>query len=233
MYVPEHFRLPDTYLDAVLREVHVGNLVTVHADGPRATLVPFILEERDDERVLVTHLVRNNPQAREPITGPGMVIIDIADAYVSPSWYATNEALPNVPTWDYLTVHATGEVRFDMSAEGALRNAVALTARSGEHEVVPSVGEARLRKMSRAIVGVEVVAERLEGKAKMSQNRHPDDIRSLLEAFEQQGEQEMAKYLRDVSLPYAQARFALMEETRASRRGPRPDPSGPAGEGTR
>ncbi|SDN53237.1 negative transcriptional regulator, PaiB family [Actinomyces ruminicola] len=208
MYVPRHFELPEEYATELLDRPHVGNLITVHADGPRATLVPFY---RDPERgTLVTHLVRNNPQVREPITGGGMVIFDDVDAYVSPRWYATNAVKPNVPTWDYITLHVWGPVRVDPSPEAALRAARGLTELSEPDDVLAGVGEEKLERMSRGIVAVEVRIERVQGKAKMSQNRHPDDIRSLAAELARQGQDRMAEFLLEVSLPYAEQRYATL-----------------------
>jgi len=76
------------------------------------------------------------------------------------------------------------------------------------------VGDEKLRRMARAMVGVEIEVERIEAKAKMSQNRHPKDVESLLEHFERNGPREIADYLREVSLPYARARFELIEGLR-------------------
>lgn len=191
----------------------------MHADGPLATFVPFHLEQRGEAQVLVTHLVRNNPQVRTAQTGPGMVILDITDAYISPRWYATNDELPNVPTWDYITIHAWGPVTMDLRPEAALEAARELTGRMEAPDVLEKVGETKLGLMSRAIVAVELRVDRIEAKAKMSQNRHPDDLRSLIAHVEQSGPQEVADYLRAVSLPHAQRRFATLEELQS--RGPR------------
>ncbi|WP_136194385.1 FMN-binding negative transcriptional regulator [Actinomyces procaprae] len=208
MYVPRHFELPDDYAAELLERPRRGNLITVHADGPAATLVPFY---RDAERgTLVTHLVRNNPQVREPITGPGMVIFDDVDAYVSPRWYATNEVKPNVPTWDYITLHVRGPVRIDPRPEAALRVARRLTELYESDDVLAPIGEEKLERMARAIVAVEVGIEQVQGKAKMSQNRHPDDIRSLAAELARRGHARMAEYLLEVSLPYAQQRYATL-----------------------
>lgn len=215
VHVPDHFRLPDERLSQLLEDVRPGNLVTIHEDGPLATFVPFFHERRGDEQVFVTHLVRNNPQVRNPVTGPGMVILDIADAYVSPLLYATNEELPSVPTWDYLTIHAWGRVHIDLSPEAALRAARALTERVEAAEVLAKVGKTKLERMSRAIVAVEVTVERIQAKAKMSQNRHPDDIRSLIAGLEHSASPEFVTYLREVSLPHAERRFATISRLRS------------------
>lgn len=215
MYVPNHFRLPDEYTSHLLTTARAGNLVTCHDDGPDATLVPFFHDAERD--VLVTHLVRNNPQAVRPVNGPAMVVLDEADAYVSPLWYATNEKLPNVPTWDYITVHVWGTMRVDPSPAAALEAARRLTGQFEGGDVLDMVGQQKLERMSRSIVAVEVSVERIEGKAKMSQNRHPDDIRSLAEALEASGESELVNYLRTVSLPHAEERYALISELRGGK----------------
>ena len=220
MYVAKHFEIPGDYLAELLGRVRAGNLVTVHESGPQATFVPFHLETRETGQVLVTHLMRNNPQAVEPVTGPALVIIDIDDAYVSPSWYATNKDLPNVPTWDYITIHITGKIRFTTDPAAALAAARELTSRTEPLEVLEAVGEEKLRKMARAIVGAEVTMEKIQGKAKASQNRHPDDVSSLLAHLEREGETELVTYLREVALPHAIERFDTIHSLRATRRLP-------------
>lgn len=216
MYVAKHYEIPPERLGNYLAEVRAGNLVTVHDEGPMASFVPFHLEDRDGSRVLVTHLVRNNPQATTPITGPGLVILDLADAYVSPLWYPSNEALPNVPTWDYLTIQLTGPVKVLSAPEDSLAAARALTSRMEEPGVLDAVGEEKLRRMARAIVAVEVTVERVRAKAKASQNRHPDDVRGIIEHLEKLGETELVAYLREVSLPHAVERFGMIRDIKAN-----------------
>ncbi|SPT54055.1 Protease synthase and sporulation protein PAI 2 [Actinomyces bovis] len=217
MYIPGHFTLSEEHIHKILTRPRRGNLVTVHAFGPEASLVPFYLDE--ERGTLVTHLVRNNPQVREPVIGPGLVILDDVDAYISPLWYATNNSKANVPTWDYVTVHVRGQVRVDPDPQAALRVARRLTALYEQTDVLEPVGDAALQRMARAIVAVEVSLEEVRGKAKMSQNRHPEDLKSLAHELEQQGQTAMAEFLRTVSLPYAEARFRKLAELGRTERG--------------
>ena len=217
VYVAKHFEIPDDHLTELLSQVQAGNLVTVHESGPQATFVPFHLETRESGYVLVTHLMRNNPQAVEPVTGPALVIIDVDDAYVSPTWYATNTDLPNVPTWDYITIHITGRIHITADPEASLEAARELTSRMEPPEVLEAVGEEKLRTMARAIVRADIVVEKIQGKAKASQNRHPDDVSSLLAHLEHKGETELVKYLREVALPHATERFGMIHNLRAGR----------------
>ena len=217
MYVPAHFRIPDDAAWELLATPRPGNLVTMPADAgdapPSATFVPFHLEGR----TLVTHLVRNNPQAVETMMGRGLAIIDVMDGYVSPLWYATNDVMPNVPTWDYVTLHVTGPVRVDTSPEAALAAARELTDRFESEDVLTPVGDEKLERMARAIVRVDLQIEQIEGKAKMSQNRHPDDVRGLADRFAEEGATDMAEYLRRVSLPHAEERFGTIQALKSKR----------------
>ena len=222
MYVPDHFSLSAEQAREVLAHPRAANLVTHHASGLHATLTPFFRVDRGGEHgTLVTHLVRNNPQVREPVDGEALVIVDLDDAYVSPEWYPTQVNLADVPTWDYITVHAWGEMTVHDDPEWALGAARELTGLHEPASLLEAVGEERLARMARAIVGVEVRLTRVVGKAKMSQNRHPVDVEAVGDALGERGHEELAGFVRDVSLPDAQARYKLLADLREARGRPR------------
>ena len=79
------------------------------------------------------------------------------------------------------------------------------------------MGDEKLERMARAIVRVDLQIEQIEGKAKMSQNRHPDDVRSLADRFAEEGATDMAEYLRRVSLPHAEERFGTIQALKSKR----------------
>ena len=51
-------------------------------------------------------------------------------------------------------------------------------------------------KMLAAIVGFEIVVERLEGKFKLSQNRRPEDVEGGMAALEREGQGALAALMR-------------------------------------
>ena len=75
-------------------------------------MLPFVYEPSVGEHgALHAHLARNNPQWSEPATGESLIIIQGADAYISPSWYASKaEHGRVVPTWNYSTAHVYGNL---------------------------------------------------------------------------------------------------------------------------
>lgn len=179
VYTPPFNREDD---DAALRrfvaEVGAGWLVTSRPDAaPAATFLPVLWRGG----TVVAHLAKANPHWRE-IVGetPALLIVAGADAYVSPTWYATKaEHGRVVPTWNYSAVHLTGVARVHTDPEW-LRTAV--TDLTDRHETgrpepwqVTDAPEAYVDGQLRGIVGVELVVTAVEGKAKLSQNRSVAD----------------------------------------------------------
>jgi transcriptional regulator len=182
MYTPTAFREEDLpALHGVIREVRLANLVTATAEGLLATPLPlFLLPEEGPHGTLYGHLARANPQWKIPVLGEAMAIFGGADAYVTPSWYATKrEHGKVVPTWNYVAVHAYGPVEF---FEDEARLLEAVTRLTELHEsprpqpwAVSDAPEAFIRAQLRGIVGLRLPIARIEGKRKMSQNRSAED----------------------------------------------------------
>jgi transcriptional regulator len=182
MYVPTAFRmdeLPDLH-DAI-RAARLASFVTATADGLIATPLPlFLVPEEGPYGTLYGHQARPNPQWRSTPVGEALAIFMGPDAYVSPSWYpAKQEHGKVVPTWNYVAVHAYGQVEF-FDNPGRLLDVV--TRLTNLHEgsranpwAVTEAPEDFIRTMLRGIVGLRIPIDRLEGKRKMSQNRTPED----------------------------------------------------------
>ena len=106
VYLRPAFEETDHARIAALIEAHpFGVLVTNGADGMSASHIPFTVLREGDALVLEGHLGRANAQAALLAGGQGLAIFGGPHAYVSPSWYATQ---PAVPTWDYAAVHVHG-----------------------------------------------------------------------------------------------------------------------------
>ena len=218
MYVPEHFSMADDEVRDLLARTDVVDLVTVHPSGLHATLLPVVYDpEPGPFGRLVAHAQRNNPQVREPITGPGLVIVHGTDHYVSPAGLpSTTEHGRVVPTWDYVTAHVRGDVVLH-DDPGWKREAVALLTHRHEGEqgwgVADPPGD-HVERMLRAVVGIELVVTGWEGKAKMGQNRTPADIEALVARRRGLGDDAGTAYLEQVSLPAARARAELLQRVR-------------------
>jgi transcriptional regulator len=199
MYIPGHFAADAATVRHLLDNHGAADLVTATADGLSATLLPFVFEPAVGQHgALLGHVARNNAQWRLPVLGDALVILRGPDAYVSPAWYASKaEHGRVVPTWNYLTVHVYGRlvVHDDVAWLDALVRRLTAKHETTVHPpggVPPwSVDDAPagfIAGQLRAIVGVEVVIDRIEAKAKLSQNRPAADIDGVVAGLRTRGD---------------------------------------------
>jgi transcriptional regulator len=191
VYVPRFNVLDDVdELRRLVASVGSAELVTVGTDGyPEATRLPVIW----DQDRLVFHMARANAHWASIQPGaPALAVVTGAEAYVSPAWYASKaEHGRVVPTWNYSAVHFTGRLTLHQDADW-LRDAVTrLTDRHEQRRDQPwGVADAPgtyIEKQLRAIVGIAFAIERVEGKAKLSQNRSDVDVSGVIEGLRREG----------------------------------------------
>jgi len=180
MYVPKHFEITDTaWCHALMRAQSFAVMITADDAGvPFATHLPILVDDtRGPRGTLRGHVARANPHWRYLAAGRStLVVFSGAHAYVSPSWYASH---PSVPTWNYVAVHATGTgtlVEDPARVKTLLADLVRVyeggAPAAWSFESLPADYVAG---MQRGIVAFEIPIERLEGKAKLSQNRSAED----------------------------------------------------------
>jgi transcriptional regulator len=195
MYVPAHFDEARTeVLQGLIQQHPFGMLVTHGANGLDANHIPFELDPgRGDMGLLSAHVARANPVWQEVADGDEvMVVFTAGHAYVSPNWYPSkHESHRQVPTWNYMVVHAHGRIAI-RDDERFVRGVVARLTRTHEApQAVPwkmtdSPAEF-IDERLKAIVGIEIVITRLTGKSKLSQNRETRDMRGAGEILLAQG----------------------------------------------
>jgi transcriptional regulator len=114
-----------------------------------------------------------------------------------------------VPTWNYAVVHARGRARLLPATELApMLDRLSRIYEDGRP--VPWRMDALpadfTPKLLEAIVGFEIVVERLEGKFKLSQNRRREDVDGVAGALESQGDAELAALMRSQAVAPGQSR---------------------------
>jgi transcriptional regulator len=190
MYVPKHFEASDVaWCHEHIRREPFAILIGVdQAGAPFATHLPVLLDEAPAPLgTLLAHVARPNPQWELfAADRPALVVFPGAHAYVSPSWYAQH---PSVPTWNYVAVHAYGVPRVvdDPGRVRAFLDRLVRTFEDGRPAPwrMDSLSDTYLAGMIRGIVAFEIPIDRLEGKAKLSQNRPAGDqarVRAALAA---------------------------------------------------
>lgn len=207
MYVPDHFRPTEDEVRRRLRRPGAVDLVTVTAKGLLATILPMVWDapgSRDglgSHGALLGHIALKNDQWREPAIGEALVIVRGPDAYITPGWYATKREHGRVvPTWNYVTLHAYGRLVVHRDPAWLEANVRRLTATHEAGRDEPwSVDDAPAEYVAgqlRAIVGVELLIDRLEAKSKLSQNRPALDVDGVIAGLEADGESGVSGAMR-------------------------------------
>ena len=199
MYNPPHFAITDTAeLHRIIESYPLGTLVT-HFDGLDANHLPFEFDpQRGEFGTLTAHVARANPICQTAAQGGDvMVIFRGAEGYISPNWYPSkHETHRLVPTWNYEVVHAHGHIKL-LDDEKFVRGVVARLTR--EHEATEpkpwKMGDSApeyINGMLAAIVGLEITVTRLEGKAKLSQNRELRDRQGAVKVLQDKAREALA-----------------------------------------
>jgi transcriptional regulator len=199
MYIPKHFSNTDK--DSILefiRKYSFGLLVTAQDNIPEATHLPFLIEERDGEVIITSHLAKANQQSKQLIQNEVMVVFSEPHAYISPKHYEKEQ---NVPTWNYVAVHAYGKATIIDSEEQLLAMMAKMitqydTAYLNQWNNMPAEFKSR---MFNGIVAFEIRVTSLQAKNKLSQNRSENERKNIIEAFEKSGdsnEVEIAEYMK-------------------------------------
>lgn len=112
MYIPRHNEEKlVSLMHSLIASSPLGTLVTLGASGLFATHIPMVLEDDGTQfGVLRGHISRANPQWRDFVpTIDALAIFAGHQHYITPNWYPeTKEHGREVPTWNYVVVHAYG-----------------------------------------------------------------------------------------------------------------------------
>jgi len=217
MYTPPPFK-PDRSASLAFAEARGFGLVCAW-DGakPIASPLPFYLSFADDgtPRALF-HVARHNPLVKfAGGTSSWLLAVNGADAYVSPDWYVSPD---QVPTWLYQAVHLTGTVR--ILSDDELAEQIETLGAKFENRLLPKkpwlsskMTAGRLDAMKKAIVGLVMTVEEIEGSFKLNQHKSAADYANISNALASQGDADAAEI---ASLMRAARPQAFISETAAT-----------------
>jgi transcriptional regulator len=178
-----------------------GTIVAADERGPRASHVPFVLEQRDGHTIVQIHFTARNPLV--PLAdGAGRFLLIVAgdDAYISNDWYSSRD---NVSTWLYEAVHISGVAHLRDGGENR-----------GHGDALLAVSEARLPKqpwdlaqmeptkretMLASIRVIDLVVDQIEGQSKLNQHKSDEDhvaVANQLARAEDTGSRRLARKMR-------------------------------------
>jgi transcriptional regulator len=179
MYLPRHNEEKRvSVMHSLIVSQPLGTLVTLGVSGLFASHIPMLLEDDGSQfGILKGHISRANTQWRDLVaTVDALAIFAGPQHYISPNWYPeTREHGKEVPTWNYVVVHAYGPLKVIQDSLWLLKNVEKLTNIHESASPIPwkvsDAPEDFIQSQLKGIVGLELPIRRLEGKWKVSQNR--------------------------------------------------------------
>ncbi len=205
MYIPAHFLIKNPqYIHTIIQEHPLGALVTLGPEGLDANHIPFEFDASQGAHGLLTaHVARANPVWQQCQGGADVLVIFRGnESYISPNWYPSkHETHRQVPTWNYEVVHVHGRLTV-MDEEKFVRGVVARLTR--EHEAFEprpwKMGDSPpdyMAQILKAVVGIQVEIQRIEAKAKLSQNREARDRLNAADTLLAKGVEGLGKAMRE------------------------------------
>ena len=198
MYIPHFNAFTDGQeIIAFMRRYSFATIVTAVNGVPEATHLPFLVKEEKGEVYLLSHFAKANPQSAQIINNTSLVIFTEPHAYISPQNYEKEE---NVPTWNYIAVHAYGKA---VILEGEHKKSELLKHTieyydAGYLQQWDNLTDQYKSKMMKGIVAFEIEVTDLQAKNKLSQNRSEIEKENIIHSLGQSSdtnEKEIAAYM--------------------------------------
>lgn len=191
MYIQDMFREERT--EALHRFIRTYSLGTLVVGAPDLHAQPLPMEiVGDGLGIIRSHIARRNPISTTIASGTqALAIFHSPDAYISPRWYVNGQRSGRVaPSWNYMTVHAHGPIRFIDDAPWVMSHLTSLTQIHEAHRTSPwnimNAPPDFISQTARHLVGLEIPVTSLEGKYFLSQQRTAADRQSIVQNLRMQ-----------------------------------------------
>jgi transcriptional regulator len=198
MYIPKvNLTTDKDEIVAFMKRFSFATIITAKDNVPMATHLPFLTTIHDDTITLTSHFAKANEHWKDIEANKVLTIFSEPHAYISPVNY---EKELNVPTWNYISIHAYGQGRLITDTDRTLQ---VLEATIDNYEIAyrqkwDNFPQDYKLKMSKGIVAFEITVTELQGKKKLSQNRTDTEQRSIINALsksEDSNERIIAEYM--------------------------------------
>jgi len=188
MYIPKHFEQNDRKKSiAFMQAYNFAIVVSAKEEIPLATHLPFVIEQRENELILISHMSKANEQWKTFSEKEILVIFSEPHAYISPSLY---EKQQNVPTWNYVAVHAYGKINFLNRTEQKLDvlHKQIQSFEAGYTEQFKTLDQKYIDGLLNGIVAFEIKVTKLQSKEKLSQNKSKKEKENIKQHLTDSGD---------------------------------------------
>ncbi|HNU15391.1 MAG TPA: FMN-binding negative transcriptional regulator [Chitinophagaceae bacterium] len=157
------------------------------ANKPVATQIPVFIDEKDGKYFLTGHIMRNTDHHKAFEQNKNVLAVFTGQhTYVSATWYTK----PVGSTWNYMSVHAHGTIRFgDTDELRSILQRLTLHYENGNAAsttVFDNLPTEYTERMMKAIVPFEIEVNDLQHVFKLSQDRDKKSYENIIMQLEKQ-----------------------------------------------
>ena len=199
MYTPSVFLTTDTAeMVAFMKRFNFATIVTLKDNFQTATHLPFLVREVNHTVVLTSHFAKANKQWMEIEANPVLVIFSEPHAFISPKHY---DKVLNVPTWNYMAVHAYGQGKTlpDPQQAVAVLEQTIETFEASYRQQWDRLPPDFKEKSVKGIMAFEITVTELQGKDKLSQNKTEAERHRIIETLSEsdhESERQIAAFMK-------------------------------------
>ena len=194
MFTPKAFK-EDNFEDirTFIKEQPQATVIAKTGNGLEACHIPMYWQD-DGSKLgcLYGHISKVNALNNSVNNAPWLIIFQEAGHYISPNWYPSKLTThKEVPTWNYRSVHITGDV--SLLTEHEHLNEI-LSKQTADFEVnqpnpwsLDDAPAEYIQAMCRAIVGIRVNIKDVQAQFKLSQNKTAENRVGVVAGLKQLG----------------------------------------------
>lgn len=199
MYIPKtNLMTAKNEIVAFMKRFSFATVITSKDNIPIATHLPFVVTTKEENIILTSHFAKANDHWQHIENNKVLVIFSEPHAYISTKDY---DKELNVPTWNYISVHAYGLGSLITDTEKTFE-ILAMTIDNYEtsyRQKWDNFPEDYKFKMSKGIVAFEILITDLQAKKKLSQNRTETEKEKIIDTLSKSkdtNEQLIAEYMK-------------------------------------
>lgn len=198
MYIPKINSTTDkNEIVTFMKHFSFATIITAKDSSPIATHLPFLVTTKDDDVILTSHFAKANTHWEDIENSEVLVIFSEPHAYISTKNY---DKELNVPTWNYISIHAYGQGKLITETEKTFEvlEATIDNYETSYRQQWDNFPKDYKLKMSKGIVAFEIIVTDLQAKKKLSQNRTDTEKKKIIETLSQSkdtNEQLIAEYM--------------------------------------
>jgi transcriptional regulator len=199
MYIPKINLAKDkNEIVAFMKQFSFAIIITAKDNIPIATHLPFLVTTKGDNIILTSHFAKANEHWQDIENNKILVIFSEPHAYISTKNY---DKELNVPTWNYISIHAYGQGNLITETENIFEvlGATIDNYETSYRQQWDNFPEDYKMKMIKGIVAFEITVTDLQAKKKLSQNRTDTEKKKIIETLSKStdtNEQLIAEYMK-------------------------------------